>query len=99
MSAAAALPSPRKRGRPPSCTREVAVRIIAMRRQGLTLVQICIVLNAHGVPTPTGRRFGRSHTSTDCCTRGTRKTSSTRAPPAVLAHNRAGASEQGHARV
>lgn len=55
MSAAAALPSPRKRGRPPSCTRELAVRIIAMRRQGLTLMQICIVLNAHGVPTPTGR--------------------------------------------
>jgi hypothetical protein len=26
-----------------------------MRSQGLTLMQICIVLNAHDVPTPTGR--------------------------------------------
>lgn len=26
-----------------------------MRRNGLTLMQICIVLNAHGIPTPTGR--------------------------------------------
>jgi hypothetical protein len=55
MSAPAALPSRRGRGRPPVCSRELAVRIIAMRRQGLTYGQICIVLNAHGIPTPTGR--------------------------------------------
>jgi hypothetical protein len=55
MSAPAGSPSLRRRGRPPSCSRELAVRVISLRRQGLTLAQICIVLNAHGIPTPTGR--------------------------------------------
>jgi hypothetical protein len=30
-----------------------------MRCQGLTLMQICIVLNAHGIPTPMGRPLWR----------------------------------------
>ena len=55
MNAQVALPSRRRPGRPPSCSRELAVKVINLRRQGLTLVQICIVLNAHGIPTPTGR--------------------------------------------
>ena len=55
MSAASALPGPRKRGRPPACSRELAVRVIALRRQGLTYGQICIALNARSIPTPTGR--------------------------------------------
>lgn len=46
---------PRRRGRPPCCTRELAVRIIGLRRQGLTYTQISAVLNAEGVPTPMGR--------------------------------------------
>lgn len=55
MSASAVSPSHHRRGRPPSCSRELALRVIAMRRNGLTLMQICIVLNAHSIPTPTGR--------------------------------------------
>jgi hypothetical protein len=55
VSAPTVAPSRRKRGRPPACSRELAAQIIAMRHQGLTLMQICIVLNAHGVPTPAGR--------------------------------------------
>jgi hypothetical protein len=30
-----------------------------MRRQGLSLMQICIVLNAHGIPTPAGHALWR----------------------------------------
>jgi hypothetical protein len=52
-----ASPSHRTRGRPPSCSRELAVRVISLRRQGLSLAQICIVLNAHDIPTPSGRPF------------------------------------------
>jgi hypothetical protein len=59
MSTQAVSSSRRRRGRPPSCPRELAIRIIAMRRQGLTLMQICIALNAHGIPTPAGRPLWR----------------------------------------
>jgi hypothetical protein len=58
VSAAVVLPSRHRQGRPPSCPREVAVKIIVMRRrQGLSLMQICIRLNAQGVPTPSGQPF------------------------------------------
>lgn len=48
-------PKPQRRGRPPCCTDELAVRVIGLRRQGLTYTQISVVLNAEGVPTPMGR--------------------------------------------
>jgi hypothetical protein len=48
-------PTPRRRGRPPSCSRELALRVVVLRDRGLTLMQICIALNARGIPTPTGR--------------------------------------------
>ena len=62
MTAAATSQGRRRRGRPPSCSRELALRVIALRRQGLTLTQICIALNARGIPTPTGRApWQKSH--------------------------------------
>ena len=45
----------RQRGRPPCCTPELAIFVIGLRRQGLTLAQISAVLNREGVPTPDGR--------------------------------------------
>ena len=54
--------SPRGRGRPPSCSRELAIRVASLRRQGLTYMQICIALNAGDIPTPMGRpKWGKSH--------------------------------------
>jgi hypothetical protein len=54
--------SPRGRGRPPSCSRELAIRVISLHRQGLTYGQICIALNARGIPTPMGRpMWGRQY--------------------------------------
>ena len=47
----------RGRGRPPCCSRELAERIVRMRLKGLSYGQICIVLNAKHVPTPTGGRL------------------------------------------
>jgi hypothetical protein len=55
MSAVLPAPTPRRRGRPPCCPRELAIRIIRLRRQGLSYGAISAVLNAEGVPTPTGR--------------------------------------------
>ena len=55
MSAVLPAPTQRRRGRPPCCPREVAIRIIRLRRQGLSYAAICAVLNAEGVPTPMGR--------------------------------------------
>lgn len=50
-----------RRGRPPCCPRELAIRILSLRRQGLSYMQICEVLNAEGVPTPMGRsRWSKS---------------------------------------
>lgn len=46
---------PRRPGRPPCCPPELAVRILRMHRQGLSLQAIADVLNLDGVPTPTGR--------------------------------------------
>jgi hypothetical protein len=58
----AALPRPRRPGRPPCCPPELAVRIIELHRSGLTYGQICIILNAKQVPTPMGGpRWLKSH--------------------------------------
>jgi len=54
-------PKIRRPGRPPCCPRELAIRIVCLRRQGLSYTQICEVLNAEGVPTPMGRpRWSKS---------------------------------------
>jgi len=45
----------RRPGRPPVCAREVVIRIIELRRQGLSYSTISAVLNHEGVPTPMGR--------------------------------------------
>lgn len=50
---------PRRRGRPPCCSRELAIRVIKLRYQGLSYAQICIALNAAGIPTPAGRPLWR----------------------------------------
>jgi hypothetical protein len=46
---------PKRRGRPPCCSRELATLVINMHQRGLTYMQICIALNAKGIPTPMGR--------------------------------------------
>ena len=52
----------RRRGRPPCCPLEVAVRAVDLRRQGLSYAEISTVLNAERVPTPAGRsRWQRSY--------------------------------------
>lgn len=55
MSAVASVLTPRRRGRPPCCPRELAIRIVQLRRQGLSYAAISAVLNAGGVLTPAGR--------------------------------------------
>ena len=55
MSAPEPSPGPKRRGRPPCCSRELASLVINMHRQGMTYMQICIALNAKGIPTPMGR--------------------------------------------
>lgn len=51
-----------RRGRPPHCPRELAVRIVGLRGQGLTYREISAVLNAEGIPTPLGRPlWGKSY--------------------------------------
>lgn len=55
-------PPGRTRGRPPCCPRELAEHVVRMRLQGLTYGQICIVLNAKQITTPTGgARWQKSH--------------------------------------
>jgi len=48
-------PGPKRRGRPPCCSRELAIEVINMHRRGLSYMQICIALNAKGIPTPMGQ--------------------------------------------
>jgi hypothetical protein len=60
----AVLPTPasRRRGRPPRCSSELALRIIHLRRAGLSYEQIASVLNAEQTPTPMGGpRWLKSH--------------------------------------
>jgi hypothetical protein len=54
VTALSTPPLSRRRGRPPLCSRELAVRVIRLRQAGLSYAQICTVLNAEAVPTPTG---------------------------------------------
>lgn len=59
---AAPSPTGRKAGRPPCCPRELALRVIQLRRRGLSYKQIANVLNAEQVPTPMGSsRWLKSH--------------------------------------
>ena len=58
----ASRPATRRRGRPPCCPPEVVALVVALRRRGLSLRAISIMLNAQGIPTPTGRpRWTKSH--------------------------------------
>lgn len=62
MNATAAASAERRRGRPPVCSRELAVRIIEMRQNGHSYARICTVLNAEHVLTPAGgSRWMKSH--------------------------------------
>lgn len=62
MSAAPSLPQPRRPGRPPVCTYQVVIRVVELRRQGLSYDAISEVLNGEGVPTPAGRPvWGKSY--------------------------------------
>jgi Recombinase len=48
-------------GRPPCCPRELAIRIIRLRRQGLSYERIAWLLNDEGIPTPAdGERWHKS---------------------------------------
>lgn len=62
MSAGFSAPALRRAGRPPVCPREVALHVVALRRQGLSYEAISEELNAAGVPTPMGgSRWLKSH--------------------------------------
>lgn len=62
MTAATATTAPRRPGRPPCCSRALAVRIIQLRRGDLSYEQIANVLNAERLPTPMGgSRWLKSH--------------------------------------
>jgi hypothetical protein len=62
VTTTAVLPQPRRPGRPPSCSRELAERIIKLRHTGLSYAQICSVLNVEQIPTPLGGpRWQKSH--------------------------------------
>ena len=55
MSASHPEPQPRRPGRPPACPLEIVVRVVELRRQGLSYTEISVVLNREGIPTPAGR--------------------------------------------
>jgi hypothetical protein len=59
---AADSPGERGRGRPPRCPRDLAIRIIEMRRSGLSYAGISATLNASQVPTPAGGSRWRKST-------------------------------------
>lgn len=51
-----------RRGRPPCRLPHVVARVVALRRQGLSLAQISVTLNAEGVSASTGKaRWTKSH--------------------------------------
>lgn len=54
MTAGSAPSTQRGRGRPPCCSRDLALRIIRLRARGLSYAKICDVLNADQVQTPMG---------------------------------------------
>jgi hypothetical protein len=45
---------PRRPGRPPCCSRELAILIIKLHQRGLSYARICTELNAAQIPTPLG---------------------------------------------
>jgi hypothetical protein len=55
VSATLPVPQPRRSGRPPICPPELALRVVELRRQGLSYDAISAALNREGVPTPAGR--------------------------------------------
>lgn len=62
MSTTYPLVEPRRPGRPPVCRPEVALRIIELRRNGLSYSGISAVLNRDGVATPAGGSvWAKSH--------------------------------------
>lgn len=55
-------PASRGRGRPPRCPPELAIRVIQLRRRGMSYAGISAVLNEEGIPTPAGgSRWLKSH--------------------------------------
>ena len=55
-------PTNRGRGRPPRCSRELAIHIIQLQRRGLSYEGISAVLNKERIPTPAGgSRWLKSH--------------------------------------
>ena len=62
MSASGNDSTHKKRGRPPSCSLQVCMRVIDLWSQGLSLSKISKTLNLEGVPTPAGRSiWTKSH--------------------------------------
>ncbi len=53
MSAPA--PQTRRPGRPPACPLEIVLRVIDLRRRGLSYADISRAMNRDGIPTPAGR--------------------------------------------
>ena len=51
----------RRRGRPPVCTRELALRVVRLQRQGLSYREIAVALNAEGIRTPFGLPWRKAH--------------------------------------
>lgn len=62
MNASSDDPNPKRRGRPPSCSLQVCMRVLDLWSQGLSLNKISKTLNLEGVPTPAGRSmWTKSH--------------------------------------
>lgn len=59
MSAAHSVPQFHRPGRPPLCPREIVIRVVELRRQGLSYSAISAMLNHEGLPTPGGRPVWR----------------------------------------
>ena len=55
MSSPAVQRAARRPGRRPACPEDIVIRVVDMRRQGLSYAQIRDVLNAEGIPTPLSR--------------------------------------------
>lgn len=55
MSVLYAVPPSRRPGRPPACPLEIVIRVVELRRQGLSYAEISAELNREGIQTPAGR--------------------------------------------
>jgi len=81
-------PAPGRRGRPPCCPRELAVRVVQLRRQGLSYAAISDVLNADGIPTPLGRsRWRKAYVDRLLHTRYVREIMETESVASSLTHS------------